>query len=559
YGQQNGAVEISLSGIAPFEIKWLKDNALISTLEDVANLAAGQYTCRVTGANGCETEQVFSVPFIGATLVATPANFNFGAIGGTDSISVSGNCSAWKLTNLDTTTWLSFNPDSSAAPASVSVICAANITASPRFAMLLLSGCGIDDTLLIVQQGATLSAQPTMHQVNAAVTNVSFLIFSDCASGWTISGEGAWIDSLTSYTGGIGQSLVTVHFSENTSLAPRSDTLTLSGCGWSIPLMIHQAGAAPVFYPNPLLLQANASPGSLSFTLNGNCDSWEIFDTVDWITEISPATGGMLPQIITVEFLANDDPAARSTGITVTGCDTAFTVTLTQAGLLLPVAISGETEICPNQSTVLCAPASDSYLWSTGSTGQCNTVFAAGVYSVTVTIGGISNQGSVEVILLPAPAQPVIIPDSSSLFTPGNAAFWQWSLNDSIFPNQNGQTIPITEGGIYTVVAFGANGCESVPSLPFVFVASKETLPVGQLLVSPNPASDAFFVSIPANAPPCRLLLSDVSRHLLRELSARAGERLGVERERLPAGMYFLQLTAADGRMLGIGKVVLTD
>jgi uncharacterized delta-60 repeat protein len=81
-----------------------------------------------------------------------------------------------------------------------------------------------------------------------------------------------------------------------------------------------------------------------------------------------------------------------------------------------------------------------------------------------------------------------------------------------------------------------------------------------RLRVAPNPATEAFSVEIPTDMPAdCRLRLNDVAGKMYKLIPVNAaGGWLKVKREGLSDGMYFMQLSTADSRILGAGKVLLT-
>ncbi|MCB0521870.1 MAG: gliding motility-associated C-terminal domain-containing protein [Lewinellaceae bacterium] len=58
-GESNGAINVTVSGgVSPFTYLWSNGQ----TVEDLANLAPGNYTVSVTGANGCASSANFTVP-----------------------------------------------------------------------------------------------------------------------------------------------------------------------------------------------------------------------------------------------------------------------------------------------------------------------------------------------------------------------------------------------------------------------------------------------------------------------------------------------------------------
>lgn len=83
---------------------------------------------------------------------------------------------------------------------------------------------------------------------------------------------------------------------------------------------------------------------------------------------------------------------------TAHGCDSVITLTLTS--LIPNVTISGDMNLCENESTTLTASGADSYVWSTGATTPSITVSPTGTttYSVTGTNQhGCSNTANADV------------------------------------------------------------------------------------------------------------------------------------------------------------------
>ncbi len=94
--------------------------------------------------------------------------------------------------------------------------------------------------------------------------------------------------------------------------------------------------------------------------------------------------------------------AAGTYSVTVTdgnGCESVCSRTVTE-NAAPACEITGPSTICEGGSTELCtASGLSSYLWSTGASGECITVTAAGTYSVTVTDGnGCSSSCEYEVM-----------------------------------------------------------------------------------------------------------------------------------------------------------------
>src|SRR5690606_20946657 len=67
-----GSIDITVAGgTEPYDFAWTGPDGFTATTEDIADLAAGDYTVVVTDANGCETEQTFTVGTEDVTITLT--------------------------------------------------------------------------------------------------------------------------------------------------------------------------------------------------------------------------------------------------------------------------------------------------------------------------------------------------------------------------------------------------------------------------------------------------------------------------------------------------------
>ncbi len=170
----------------------------------------------------------------------------------------------------------------------------------------------------------------------------------------------------------------------------------------------------------------------------------------------------------------------------------------------LPVCtITGAVSICFGQSTQLCVPAgAASYLWSTGGTGNCISVSAAGTYAVTVTsAAGCSSVCSVSVDVNPLPTcsitgnPSICAGQSTQLCVPAGAASYLWS---------NGATtncITVNTAGTYAVTVTNADGCSSICSqavvvtpLPICTITGDLSICTGQSTQLCVPAGAASYL-----------------------------------------------------------------
>jgi gliding motility-associated-like protein len=164
------------------------------------------------------------------------------------------------------------------------------------------------------------------------------------------------------------------------------------------------------------------------------------------------------------------------TAINQCGSDTSSAIIVT--GLPEPTAqITGNTSFCEGSSLVLSASGGNSYVWSTGDTGNSLTVSNAGTYTVDATNQcGTVTSNPFTVTQNPLPTAQItgnttFCAGDSVLLTANGGLAYLWS---------NGATttsIYATVAGNYTVTSF--NQCGQVTSAPFSVTIQQ--LPVAQI------------------------------------------------------------------------------
>lgn len=123
------------------------------------------------------------------------------------------------------------------------------------------------------------------------------------------------------------------------------------------------------------------------------------------------------------------------------------------------VDLGNDTAICVGSTLLLDATtAGATYSWQDGSVASTYVVAQAGTYSVTITVGGCSASGSIDVAVNPAPlvdlgADEQLCPGASITLDASNAgATYSWQDGDP------GQTYQVTTAGTYWV-DLDLNGC----------------------------------------------------------------------------------------------------
>jgi gliding motility-associated-like protein len=153
--------------------------------------------------------------------------------------------------------------------------------------------------------------------------------------------------------------------------------------------------------------------------------------------------------------------------ITVTnadGCIGIDSVFVSESESLVP-GITGDTIMCSGDQITLTAGLFDQYAWSTGQSNQEVLVSEGGTYSVTVTDAeGCSGTEAITVQEISPPDPPIFGEfvicqgDTINLSTEQYSSI-QWSNGDTT------QTIPVFEGGNYSVTVVDAEGCSGTSTI----------------------------------------------------------------------------------------------
>jgi hypothetical protein len=210
-----------------------------------------------------------------------------------------------------------------------------------------------------------------------------------------------------------------------------------------------------------------------------------------------------------------------------------FSVTLT----------ASQNIFCATDSARVCAPAGfTSYLWNTGATTDCITANLAGNYYITVTDNtgctALSNPLSLNVY----PQPPVTITLNGDTLTAYNAVTYQWYLNNNEINNATDSVFVVTVNGFYSVAITDTNGCTAFSNNTFVNLTGIEDLTNAALLIFPNPARNAFTISIPENLIGETLTITDVTGKLMAAVSlVTRPSSLTLSTESWSAGIYFVR------------------
>ncbi len=186
-----------------------------------------------------------------------------------------------------------------------------------------------------ITRNVTITQSPETEFLELSVSSLSFSSnsgYQDVTitsnTHWTVTGASSWM-SLNK-TQGDNNSSITITVVANDKTA-REAVLTFTGSGGiTKQLTIKQeANSATDFRLSPSTLTANATAGSVQFSINGDV-KWTAVSNQNWATLSS--TSGEGNTTISVSLTDNTDEAQRNATITVSSNTKSETVTIHQAG-----------------------------------------------------------------------------------------------------------------------------------------------------------------------------------------------------------------------------------
>ena len=225
------------------------------------------------------------------------------------------------------------------------------------------------------------------------------------------------------------------------------------------------------------------------------------------------------------------------TGTSVEGCSNTSEVTVLV--LQLPIiTISGETDICAGESTILTANGGETYLWSNGNTDAALTVSTAGTYQVIgYNEAGCNAMASATVnVWQPATTE-------FSIECPDTCYTW------------NGESY--CQSGDYTQTLQTDHGCDSIVTLHLTITVGIDDFDGFDFKVYPNPTNSVINVQCTMNNVQfdnLEVQIVDVYGKLL-QIRSFDGETSVADLTGYANGVYFIKMVA-DGKTIAVQKVV---
>ena len=396
---------------------------------------AGSYTVTGTSANGCSNSAtvtvsvnpVYNIPVAETLCQGNSYNF-FGqtlTTGGTYSHTLTTPAGCDSVINLT----LTVNPLPIATIIGNTTFCEGqNTTLTATGGASYLWSDGNTTPNITVSNGGTYSVTATA--ANGCSNTASQAVTVNPLPNITIGGNTAFCEgSSTTLTAQGGNSYIWSNGSQSASISvSTSGNYTVTGTGANG--CTNTASIAVTAEPTPTItINGNTSfcqGGSTTLTASGA-------DTYTW-------NNGTATPSVTV----NTFGVYSVTGTTATGCTGSASVTVTVSPNPT-INITGDTELCPGETTTLTANGGTSYMWFDGSTNATYQTGEAGSYSVI----GYNDAGCYAMVTVEVES----FPNETAEETATGYGEYIW----------NGNTY--TESGDYTYTTVTEHGCDSTVTL----------------------------------------------------------------------------------------------
>lgn len=398
----NESAELTVSGIAPANVSAYAWSNGANTAS-ISVSASGTYSVIITDVNGCTGYATTSVTASENPTATISGNLNV----------CSGN-SATLIANGGT----SYQWSNGSTEASISV------TAGGTYSVVVANGAGCT---------ATASAAVTVNESPNPEISGNLSICEGESTTLTVNGG----DSFVWSNGSSNSSINVTNSGTYTVIASNANGCTAS------------ASATVNVYERPTV------------TISGNpsiCDGGVTTLTAEGGNSYLWSTG--FPGA-SINVNAAGTYSVIATG--ANGCTSSVELTVAQYSAP-EVSITGNTTVCEGSSTTITANGGVSYQWSTGETGASISVNAFGVYSVTATgNGGCSATANATVFVASAPTPSIsgnlhICDNETTTLTANGGETYMWSNGST------GNSIEVSNGGTYSVIASNANGCTAMVS-----------------------------------------------------------------------------------------------
>ncbi|MDB5227153.1 MAG: hypothetical protein JWN78_1346 [Bacteroidota bacterium] len=187
-------------------------------------------------------------------------------------------------------------------------------------------------------------------------------------------------------------------------------------------------------------------------------------------------SNGSTSRSITVKTAGNY--SVKVTGANGCSATSAITTVTVNSSPTATISTSGSTTFCQGDSVILTSTVGSSYLWSNGLTSRSITVKTAGNYSVKVTApNGCSATSAITTVTVNSLPTATISTSGSTTFCQGDSVILTSSVGSSyLWSNAStSRSITVKTAGNYSVKVTGANGCSATSAITSVIVNSLPT------------------------------------------------------------------------------------
>lgn len=531
---QGDSVVLAANTGTGYSYQWYRNNTPVtgSTNDSLTVNTSGQYTVKVTSANGCSNSANALDITVNPLPVATITPSANAAICQGDSLlltSGSGPRQTYRWFNGPLQiTGVAIDQFKARTTGSYSVLVADSNGCEKRSTSVSLTVNSLPSVGTILSGPAAFCEGGSVVIGVPSATNHTYQWYRNSAG---VAGAAA---TYTTNTGGSYQVLVT-----NTSTSCKST---------SAPVYI-------VVYPLPAASQTISGPAVFcagdSTVLSAGTGSLLIYK---WILNGQPIAGASASQY----------PAkiAGRYSVMITDSNSCTRMSDTQEVKVNPmpgntITYGSPLSFCEGGAVVLTALADTgiTYQWLKNGQPQgintpSNIVDASGSYSILQTNSfNCTNVSSpVPVTVWPSPQDPIISMNGLQLST-SNFASYQWYRNNQTLINGNTRTILAETNGAYSVEVVNLNGCRAQSAIVFV-----NNVGIGghgtkaSIRIYPNPVQDVLTITAPfkVNA----VLLDMQGRRMLEQ-----GNAQNLSLKDLPAGLYLLQIRDMEGMLIKTEKI----
>lgn len=501
-GNANGGASVSITaGTGPFTYLWSPGGA---TTSSISNVAAGDYTVTVNGANSCSSTATVTVSSTNAiTLSTSGTNTTCGNNNGTVSTSITAG------TGPFTYAW----SPGGATTASVANLAAGNYTVTVTGS----GGCTASGSATV---GSSTAVSLTTSATNANCNQSNGSATVNASGG---SGTYTYLWTPGNATSSTASGLATGNYSVTVNDG--------QGC----------TATASVLVPQNTTLTGSASTSQVTCgqTNNGSIDLSVSGGTPGYTYLWSP--GGATTQDLT-------GVAAGDYTVTITdntGCQYIATYTVASQNTMTVNGIA-QHETCKGYHdgtidlTVSGATGTVTYLWTPGNmTTQDLTGLGEGNYSVVITDQGNGCSSTQSFNIQGGYNFPVSISQSGDTLTATTSPNYQWYHNGVLVPGATSQTYVITQGGYFYCIV-GSQNCEFTSNTIETSCICSNSIEDNSFFqgisVYPNPANEELNVVITLTAvETASVTLIDMT-----------GRRLWLKNEKDKASNFAWKIPVAD-------------